>query len=459
MSRFDPSAADAQQMLAGLEEQLLAFLAARPTAPAVALDGGAELGLELAAWRPGGPRRFAELLAVLERAAATAIDTAGPGYLAYIPGGGLWATGLADLWSDVVNRYLGFAEFAPALVGIETSVIGWLTELFDLPPTAGGVLTSGGSQANFGALVAARHQLLGDDLARGTLYVSPHTHRSVAKAARLAGLPADAVRLVAVTQALAMDPVALASAVRDDRAQGRRPFLVVASAGTTDTGTVDPLPELAGIAADAGLWLHVDAAYGGFFQLTERGRARFSGIERADSITLDPHKALFLSYGTGCLLVRDEARLRAAHAGEGDYLQDVARGARLPDFADLSGELTRPFRGLRVWLPLHLYGLEAFRVALDEVLDLAQRLADGLRADPRIELAVEPELSVVAFRLREGDDAANQTWLARINDSRRVYLSSTRIEGRFTLRACVLSHRTDRARIEEAIEIIRATAP
>jgi len=262
-----------------------------------------------------------------------------------------------------------------------------------------------------------------------------------------------------------MDPSSLRDAVRADRAAGLRPFMVVASAGTTNTGAVDPIGALADLAGEERLWLHADAAYGGFFQLTERGRAAFAGIERADSITLDPHKGMFLPYGTGCLLVRDGRRLREAHdLHEADYLQDLADDEQTPNFADLSPELSRDFRGLRVWLPLKLHGLAAFREALDEKLDLARVLHEGIRDEPGLVIPWEPELSVVAFRLEppgraEGaetdPDAATRLLLERINASRRVFLSSTMIDGRMFLRACVVSHRTHRDRIEEAMEIIR----
>jgi aromatic-L-amino-acid/L-tryptophan decarboxylase len=254
-----------------------------------------------------------------------------------------------------------------------------------------------------------------------------------------------------------MRPEALVDAVRADRAAGRRPCLVVASAGTTNTGAVDPLQEIADVAEAEGLWLHVDAAYGGFFQLTDRGRVVLAGIERGDTITLDPHKGLFLPYGCGCLLARDGDALRRAHQVDAHYLQDLADTRGIPNFADHSPELSRDFRGLRVWLPLHLHGVAAFRKALDEKLDLARVIYEGLAGDDRFEVW-EPPLSIVAFRLRDRDDAANRELHERINRSGRMYLSSTVVDGRFMLRACVLAHRTHRTRIEEAVEIIRRAA-
>jgi aromatic-L-amino-acid decarboxylase len=205
--------------------------------------------------------------------------------------------------------------------------------------------------------------------------------------------------------------------------------------------------------------MHVDAAYGGFFQLTDRGRAAFAGIERADSITLDPHKGLFLPYGTGSLVVRDGARLREAHFVGQHYLQDFPPEDEIPNFTEYSIELSRDFRGLRVWFPLVLHGVNAFRQALDEKLDLAQYLYEELSQIAELELFGEPELTVVPFRLRDGGEEATKRLLELINASKRVVLSSTILEGRFTIRACILSHRTHRDRVEECVQIVaRAVA-
>jgi aromatic-L-amino-acid/L-tryptophan decarboxylase len=204
--------------------------------------------------------------------------------------------------------------------------------------------------------------------------------------------------------------------------------------------------------------VHVDAAYGGPFQLTERGGALFRGIDSADSITLDPHKAMFLPYGTGALLVRDGRRLREAHEVGADYLQDLGREEEIPNFTDYSPELSRPFRGLGVWLPVKLHGLRAFREALDEKLDLAGSLYGSIRDLPGLDVPWEPQLTVVAFRAADDREGATARLLDRINASRRVFLSSTMLDGRFTIRACIVSHRTHRDRIEEAADIIRSAA-
>jgi aromatic-L-amino-acid/L-tryptophan decarboxylase len=407
--------------------------------------------------RPPGNkgRPLGELLSIVDRAAAKGLDAGHPGLLAYIPGGPLVSAAVADLIAAVLNRYTGFAHLAPGLVALEADVIRWQADLFGLADTAAGILTSGASIATLSALVTARDALLLDDFRAATVYVTTQTHQCVARAARLVGLPVDGVRTVSVDGSLRMDPDALRAAITADRAAGWRPLAVVATAGSTGTGVIDPLHPLADIAAEEGMWLHVDAAYGGFFQLTDRGRARLRGIERADSLVVDPHKSLFLPFGTGSLLVRDGELLRRAHSsGEGHVLQDL-RDSAVPDFGAYGPELTRDYRGLRMWLPLHLHGVDAFRSMLDEKLDLAGYAFAELRDEPHLNVLAAPELSVVAFQHRGGQTAE---LLRRVNAEARVFLSSTTIDDRYTGRICVLNHRTDRDRVDMAIDAVRRHA-
>ena len=404
------------------------------------------------------PSSFGELLTEIGTAAGKAVETAGPRYVAYIPGGGLFVSALAEFIARGLNRYTGLAGLAPALVAMEDSVIRWLCDQFRLPASAGGLITTGGSMATLSAVVAARHHVLGERIADGTIYLTEHTHHCVVKAARIAGLPARAVRTVPCTGDLRMDAVAAARMIAQDRAAGLRPFLLVVNAGTTDSGTVDPLSELGQLARREGMWCHVDGAYGGCFQLTERGQAKLTGISDADSIVLDPHKGMFLPYGTGVLLVRDVAPLAAAHSGDAHYLQDIGPAGSLPDYSALGPELTREFRGLRLWLPLHLHGAAAFRAALDEKLDLAAHAYRDLAADPNLELPWTPDLSTIAFRLRGGDDHANRRLLGDINATGEAFLSSTRIRDKTTLRLCVLSHRTHREHLDPVLAVIHAAA-
>ena len=455
-SPFDPDLETMRAMGSAVVDAVATFVDGRYDARTSDFALIPELLSALSGPPPNDGRDLRELLATVAVAAGKGFDPANPGFVAYIPGGGLYASALADFLACALNRYTGVAAPAPALVQLEASVLRWLCDVFGLPAESQGVLTPGGSMSTLSAVVAARADRLGESFADGRLYVSAEVHHSVAKAAQIAGLPAAALRIVPTDDALRMDVDALRALVAADRADGLRPFLVVASAGTIGTGAVDPLDAVATVAAEEGLWLHVDAAYGGFFQLTERGRAALTGIERADSITLDPHKGLFLPYGTGCLLARDGEALRRAHEVHADYLPLPSDDARLPDFASYTPELTRDFRGLRLWLPLHLHGVQTFVDALDEKLDLAQRVYDELAAIPALEVPWSPDLSLVAFRPREGSDDDAQRLLDRINGSGRVWLSPAPVNGRLFLRICILSHRTRPDRIDEALDLIRA---
>ena len=458
---LEPSASDMRDMAHAATEFLVDFIERLPNAPASDLDGALEAARRMREEPPEEGSPFNDLLQRVAEGAAKGFNTTGPGYLAYIPGGGLFAAALADFLACGVNRFVNLWNPAPAFAEIEATVIRWLAQQFGYPAEARGILTSGGSMANFSAIVTARRTRLTEDFLRGTLYVSAQTHASVAKSAVLAGFPAANVRKVPCASGLEIDLEALTQLIKEDRAAGFQPFFLVANAGTTNTGAVDAIADCVEVARREGLWLHVDGAYGGFFQLTERGRALFRGIEDADSIVLDPHKGMFLPYGTGCLLVRNGRLLRDAHRVGADYLQDLAPEGEIPNFTDYSPELSRDFRGLRVWLPIKLHGLGAFRAALDEKLDLTQLLYEELRATPGFELRWRPRLTVVAFRYlpaRGDPEDFNRRLLDRIIASKRVFLSSTMVDGRFTIRACIVSHRTHRDRIEEAAEIIKRSA-
>lgn len=485
---LEPTGAEFKGMLDVVGTRLATFLDTLDTMPAAHTDGGAKLARSLAEPLPERATPLRHLLRVLfERVMPTALHTSGPGYLAYIPGGGLPHSAIADLIAGVTNRYVGLWMAAPGLVAIETNVIKWFCTMVgwdeargdgvailegsgahgdgaairreargahgdEIPERSGaherpgGVLTSGGSMANLIAIVTARRERLPVDFLKGTLYASAHAHHSVRKAALLAGFPVENVREIGLDDGFRMRVDELAAAITRDRAAGYTPFCVIASAGTTAVGAVDPLPAIADLCAAEQLWLHVDAAYGGFFLLTERGRATLAGIERADSVTLDPHKGLFLPYGTGCVVVRDRETLRRAHSVSADYLPAPQTDDDRWDFAEMSPELSRDARGLRVWLPIKLSGATVFREQLDEKLDLAQFAVEAVRAHPELEVVAEPALSLFAFRVRDPDpaqaDARTRRLIAAINQRQRVFLTGVPLPGGFVIRVCVLSFRT-----------------
>jgi len=443
-------------------ERLVAHVESLPRQPSADVAGAAELARSLRESLPEEGAPYEDLLALLfESAVPKSFNTAGPGYLAYIPGGGLFHAGVADLIADVTNRFVGVWMAAPGLVQIEANVGRWLCEMAGYPSSALGLLTTGGSMANLIALVTARRERLPEDFLSGVLYTSDQAHHSVQKAALLAGFPPARVRSLPSDGEFRIRLDALAETVAADRAAGLHPFFLVVSAGTTNTGAVDDLGAAADAARAHGLWLHVDAAYGGFFVLTERGRRVLHGIERADSITLDPHKGLFLPYGTGSLLVRDGGALRRAHSVHAEYLPPVPEDPDFVDYSTVSPELSRDFRGLRVWLPIKMHGIAAFRRALDEKLDLAAWAAAELRKVAGVEIVAEPQLSLLAFRVTKaglGDaatDDLNRRVMEAVNARGRVYVTSTTVRGRFLIRICVLSFRTHLDRMQMAVEDIR----
>jgi aromatic-L-amino-acid/L-tryptophan decarboxylase len=459
---LDLSPRQLQALLNEVEQRLVAFLESIERQPAQA----AELFDPHATWLrepiPEMPMALEELLELLfEQIIPPAFNSASPGYLAYVPGGGLLSSAVGELIAATVNRYTGKWAAAPAAVELETQFLRWLAELMGLPPGSLGLLTSGASLSTLIALVAAREKYLGDNLLKGTVYYSSEVHHAVIKASRVAGIPPRNLRPIPVDSRfrLRIDP--LEEAVARDHKQGLLPFFVCGTAGTVNTGAVDPLAELAHVAAKYNLWFHVDGAYGAAFRLVPELRPLFAGIERSDSVAMDPHKGFFLAYGTGALLMQDMAMLRRAFsATAAAYLPaPQEQGDRL-DFCELSPELSREWRGLRLWLPFKLHGVTAFRQALAEKRHLAVQAWQRLAEEPDVEIAAPPELSLFAFRQRfkgadgEEENRRNRALLERINASRRIMMTGTEIGGRYFLRLCVLHVRTHEAVLKEGLSLV-----
>jgi glutamate/tyrosine decarboxylase-like PLP-dependent enzyme len=402
----------------------------------------------------------AEVLAYLGRCVdRPGIATASARFMGYIPGGGLFHSALGDFLAATANKYSGFASAGPGAVRLENATAAWLAEAIGFPSEAAGTLTSGGSLANLTAIVSAREAR--DEDGGGAVYLTHFAHHCIDKALRIAGRGKAPRRAIATDAGHRMDAAALREALESDRAAGVRPWLVVASAGTVDTGSVDPLGEIADLCAEYGAWLHIDGAYGGLFMLCEEGRAALAGIERADSVALDPHKTLFLPYGTGAVVVRDGQALYDAFSATADYMRPLGESEVGPSPSDLSPELTRHFRALRLWLPLQIAGVAAFRAAQSEKIKLARYFHARLSEMPGWEAGPAPDLSVVAFRYSgvPGDrDAFNDRLLATLQEEGRVFLSGTRIGGEAWLRCAILSFRTHLAHIDETIDVLSRTA-
>lgn len=408
---------------------------------------------------------------LFERVVPATYNTTSPGFFGYLAGGGIPQAAVADLIAGVVNRFVGRWSAAPAAAQLEVNVLRWFADLVGYPATSRGVLTSGGSLANLTAVFTARQRSVGYDLSSVRLYASEHIHFSIPKAAAICGLPKESVRRIPLDAGGRMDVAALVQQIRADRQQGARPFLVVASAGTFLTGAVDDLTAVAAIAREENLWFHIDAAFGGFFLLTERGRQLLAGIGSADSVTLDPHKGLFLPYGTGALLVRNGEVLKRVHEIDADFYGPLVDDGDAIDFCSYSIEQTRPFRGLRVWLPLALHGVAPFRRNLDEKLDLARVASEELHTIPGIEVVAAPTLTVVVFRLAPPGqaghasaadgarlDALNRAMVQRVNARGNVFLMTIELKGRVVVRMCILSFRAHLDRVVTAIADIRDAA-
>jgi aromatic-L-amino-acid decarboxylase len=389
--------------------------------------------------------------------------TIGPGYFAFIPGGGLFPAALADFITDTTNRFTGIWQAAPALVQLEANALDWLRDWMDFPAETRGLFTTGGSMATWNAILCARERHLGADIRPGVLYTSDQAHHSVLKAAKLAGVMPDRVRGIESDDCFHLRVDRLEEAIAADRRAGLTPFAVVSTAGTTNTGAVDPIDAIADVCARERIWHHIDGAYGAFFYLCEELRdGVLRGLSRADSLTLDPHKGMFLPYGTGALLVRDGAALRAAHEATAAYLPAMPHPQDFYDPSQHGPELSRGFPGLRVWLTVKLYGSALFRDALAEkralTLDAARRVA----ALPGIVIDAPPELSLFAFHLTwpgatlAEEDAATRALMTRTTRRGRVMVTGAAAHGRYLGRVCVLSFRTHQPEIDALIEDMAA---
>lgn len=388
------------------------------------------------------------------------INGASGGHMGYIPGGGLYPSALGDYIAAVNNRYAGVFFAAPGAVRLENMLIRWMTKLMGFPDTSTGNLTSGGSIANLVAIVTARetYGLKARDFERSVIYLSEQAHHSIQKAIKIAGLSEAQLRYIPLDEGLRLSVTALENAIMEDKKKGLIPFFINASFGTTNTGAIDPINPIAEIAEKHNLWFHVDAAYGGFFKLVPELKEKFEGIQRADSITLDPHKTLFLPFGTGAILIKDKEKLLKAYHFLADYMQDTVEADEEISPADISPELTKHFRGMRMWLPLKLYGLKPFRAALEEKLYLTRYFYNEIEQVNGFEVGPEPELSVAMFRFvpKNGDaNNFNKKLIQAIQKDGRIFLSSTTVNDIFWIRVAVVIFRTHLEQMDLLLQIIK----
>ena len=391
-----------------------------------------------------------------------------PRFLGYIPSCPTFPAVMGDWLATGFNFFAGVWPVAAGPNEVELTVLEWFRQWMGMPEGSRGLLTSGGSAATVTAVVAARHAAVGDDaseLARLTAYCSDQAHSSFMKAAWIAGIPRAHVRPVPSDDAYRMRTDALRNLVRADRKAGLRPFLLCATAGATNTGAVDGLHELADFASKEKLWLHTDSAYAGFSVLTERGRKLLDGLGRADTLTLDPHKWLYVPFECGCLLARDPRVLENAFSVHPEYLQDVQARESEVNFSDYGEQLTRYSRALKVWFSVQYFGTKAIAAAQDggmALADLAERI---VRESPELEVLTAAQFGIVCFRVHprgmdnmESLNALNERVNQRVNGSGFVLMSSTRLRGALSLRLCIPGHRTREEDVREVLALVRRTA-
>ena len=401
---------------------------------------------------------------VIERAARDVLPLTArndhPRFFGFIPSSPTWPGVVADFMAAGyhINQCTWLVASGPSQ--LELVVIDWFRRWIGYPEGAGGLFTSGGSAASVDAFVAAREAAGHPE--RATVYMSDQSHSALARAAMIVGVRRECIRMIPSDARFRMDMDALARAVAEDRDAGFTPIAVAANAGTTGTGAIDRLEELADFCAAKGLWLHVDAAYGGFAVVTERGKQLLRGIERADSIGLDAHKWLFQPYEAGCLLVKDETTLKDAFAVRPDILQDTVWGANHPNFSNLGLQLSRSVRALKVWMSIQTFGMAAFRRAVARGMELAARAEEHIRASPVLEALNTASLGIVCFRVNPADedldedvlDKINRTVLARMFWDDPAFMSSTLLRGTFALRMCIVNHTTTWDDVRETLEAV-----
>ena len=393
------------------------------------------------------------------------LNAASGGHIGYIPGGGLYPGALGDYIAAFMNKYSGVYFGGPGAVRLENALIRWMCEIIGFPPTALGNLASGGSIATMIAVVTARDfkKINSQNIRKSVIYITEQAHHCVQKAIRISGLGEAQLRYIPIKKDFTLNEMTLQKTIETDKANGLNPFLVIGTSGTTDTGVIDPLDAIADIAEANDLWFHVDGAYGGFFVLVDELKPLFKGIERADSVVIDPHKGLFLPYGLGAVLIKNVAAMHESHRylpSEANYMQDSLLVDADLSPADLSPELTKHFRGMRMWLPLKLFGVDTFKAALKEKAYLTQYFYEEVQK-LGFEVGPKPSLSVMIYRYApksrslEATNEFNKKLVERIRLDGRVFLTSTTLDGVYWIRVAVLSFRTHLNHMDIILEILK----
>jgi 5-histidylcysteine sulfoxide synthase len=379
-----------------------------------------------------------------------------PGYMGYVSGTAHPISSLAQFVSHILNQYTAHHTMAQGLVALEVEALNWFINLVSYPKSAKALFTSGGSHANMQALVAARNSRLKvEDYLKARVYASEHVHHCIGKALSFLGFPKTTLQLVPVNSLGQIEILELEKQIQHDLSMGLKPFCIVGSIGTTNTGAIDDVSELVRVKNQFQLWLHLDGAYGFLFYLTDSLKSRFGAIQEADSIVFDPHKGLQTPYGVGALLVKEGGFLHEDYVGQSFYMPPKPKQNEFSiqtDFADISSELSRDPRGLRVWLPIKMFGIQPFQLNLEEKLKLTEELYQALIKIPQVTVFSKPELSVTVFKL--GTDDLTRKLMEHINTKGKHFVSFTRIKGELWIRVCVLGYRVHWPQVSSLINEI-----
>ncbi len=390
-----------------------------------------------------------------------------PKFYSFVPSPNNIVSTFADALATGFNLFSGAWVSSPGAAELELLTTNWLLRMFGFPVVeGGGLFVSGGSMANLTAMVTARRNILGEEFRDGVAYWSDQTHSSVERAAHVIGLHSDQIRIIETDDKFRIRIEALKQAVEKDKAEGKRPFLMVANGGTTNTAAVDPLYSISTLCRHHKIWMHVDAAYGGAAIMSSKGKGLLSGIELADSITIDPHKWFHQPYEIGCLLVRDNKRLSGTFRNQPVYLRDLVGAAEEINFYDLGVQLTRRFRALKFYMSVKAYGMRAFRHSVESAIALAEQLEAHLNASPDWEVVTPASLAVITFRYNPNGTKLNDDQLDRLNqhisdriiEEAEAMLATTIVNDRTVLRMCLINPRTRMDHIRSTLKLLEGYA-
>jgi aromatic-L-amino-acid/L-tryptophan decarboxylase len=467
-SGIDLTPAGREQLGRAALDWALRYFSEQSQLPVYPTVSASELTARLSNLLPNDPQNVAAVMADFDAVATFGRHNGHPRMFGYVQSSASFAGVIGDLLASAINQNVTSWRSAPAATTIEHQVIEWLKMMVGFDPQGEGVLLSGGSFANFAGLAAALRASTDVDInqrgvaalpGRPRIYTSEMTHMSMPKAASMLGIGKDAIVRIPVDRELRMDPAALRQQIESDRAAGLHSVCVVATAGDVNTGAIDPLDAIADVCAESGVWLHVDGSYGALAAPSPLVNGAMTALRRADSLSLDPHKWLYAPLDVGCVLVKNAAALRRAFSEGAGYI-DVVADRDMSDFAywDHSPELSRRFRALKIWFVLKIHGVRAIQHAIDGNIDVARHLGSLIDASDDFERLAPVPLSIVCFRYQRGDEAFNKRLMVEVQRDGESYVSNATINGRFALRACIVSFRTQRADAERLLASIRRVA-